>query len=322
MKKSVSMFFLLACSLFLAGLIGCSDDESSTNSNLVTGNVDDPEFVAFLDAVGGTDEFNGIMFDELLGFLDSVQAMPPLATPNQRQPGGAMSTLGTDSVFITYHESSQYWYRYISSSDTIYNPGAPNEITNASLEDSIQFLHADGPVQWPDSALLVGLNTGAALSVEVFTPAPAKLNTTGSAVASQRLSFEGDIIEKGNVTIAGVRAFAMDFSGDFEICSFGVDLAETLANIQMNISHVDSGGCPSSGLLTQIGTVSATCTGENPFTFSDTWTIVQTFLGNDMHRVVAENSTTRWEYTGSCRDDVQQSASLAARVARVMNSGR
>ena len=111
---------------------GCSDDdEGATNPTLRQGDTLDPGFLAFRD---GTDAVNEVT-DMMLGFVFNVadSVLHDADNPNAK-PLGIPTGLDVeaDSIFLTYHATSQYWYVYLFGSST--------EDT-AIVTDSVQFLH-------------------------------------------------------------------------------------------------------------------------------------------------------------------------------------
>jgi len=221
----------------------------------------------------------------IFDILDAVFDSAGQGVSGDRSHPTTVTGIEADSVYLTYHDASQYWYRYSHSvvpSDT--------DTMTTTIIDSVQFLHADGPVQWPDSTFLTGVNTGALLHI---------VSSNGSEIeADQLVTILGNIVDQGDVTLNGVQSIGMLFVSDS--CTATMDMGITATEVVLNIAHIDTSGCPESGVFQHQGTVGLECTGEGALSYSDSWTIVQTFTGDDGYIVVVENSTTRWTYSGSC----------------------
>jgi len=304
MSKKLIVLLLALGVLIIVSLTGCDKDEATNPDEKLVGDINDPQFLLFEEAMDAPDETSEIMFGLMFEFLDTVDIIHTAAPPPVNSPLSPLLA-EADTVFVVYHAGSQYWYRTAQFSEA-----TGSDTLALTLEDSLQFLHAIGPVQWPDSALLVGLNHGALLTIES--------NTEDTVEAAQWISLTGDIASEGDVTLNGTQSFGIFLTDDAGPCSFALDIATTATNVLLNIAHTDSGGCPSAGVLAQNGTVGIECTGDTTVSFSDTWTITQTFTGNDQYTIVAENSTTRWTYSGSCADE-QTKSTFAQRIRQVFN---
>jgi len=292
MKKLLKAGLLAALVLSLLIAVGCDeDDEGATGStDKQVGDLNNPEFLQVQAALEDADEFSGLMFEAVLFAIDTILFEAGQGSSGRTYPGKHLTSTEADSVLLTYHETSQYWYLYSSSQIT-----AGDDTLTMVTTDSIQFLHLDGPVQWPDSSLLIGVNNGVYLSM---------MSSGGEhIIAGQLLTVMGEILTDGDITMNGNQVFDVLLANDVDSCSLDLNLTTTATNVVLNIEHVDSSGCPSSGVLQQHGTIAIACTGTPSVSYSDTWTITQTFTGDDMYTVVAENSTTRWTYSGSCRDE-------------------
>ncbi len=291
MKKIV--VWMLALGLMVALVVGCGDDDTPTEPNdLETGSLDDAEFVLAEEAFYGAEDFSDEMFFWMELFIDSIFW-------EASQQGGSSAYVDkplADSIFATYHGSSQYWYLYFRAVDTTWGAGdVVEEIVTVILRDSMQFLHGTDPVQWPDTMLLTSVINGAGLSVSTMTG-------LGNAMATQNVTVvgaAGEIANHGDVTLDGTRTFTLVLVGEGGQCSVELDASATATEVAMNVAEMEEGGCPASGNLVHVATITIECTGDTTFTFSDTWTFDQTFFG-DTIQVVVENSTTRWTFTDTC----------------------
>ncbi|UCG62960.1 MAG: hypothetical protein JSV52_06680 [Candidatus Zixiibacteriota bacterium] len=290
MKKI--LILLLSLGVVLALVIGCSDDDGPTEPNeLLTGSTEDPEFVLAQEALFGAEDFSDEMFTWMEFFIDSVFG-------EAAQPSGSSAftaKLLADTVWVTYHEDSEYWYLYFRHDDTTWVGDVVQEVTTLRLYDSIQFQHTGDPVQWPDSSALTAVVNGVTLLVTTMTG-------QGNAMATQAVTVAGaagEIANHGDVVLDGTRTFALMLTGEGGQCSVDLEASATADDIALNIAASEEGACPESGNLVHVATITIECTGDTAFTFTDTWTFDQTFFGDSI-KVVAENSTTRWTFTDTC----------------------
>ena len=274
----IGLLTTLALALLLAA--GCDDDPAGPNEKQ-TGDLNNPEYLQLIGSMESSELYTGMLLDNIFNVTDAVFGEGAHGVSGDRSYPIAVTGIEADSVYLIYHPNSQYWYWYLQSvADTL----------TTTIIDSVQFLHAEGPVQWPDSTLLTGIHTGALLQMAF---------SSGSEIeADQLLTIMGDIVSRGDITLNGAQSIDMLFLADS--CTATMDMGTTATEVALNIAHVDGSGCPESGVFRHQGTVGIECTGQGNLSFSDSWTIVQTFTGNDTHTVVAENSTTRWTFSGDC----------------------
>lgn len=288
MKRMLLMAFMAA--FVMVFVVGCDEDDATTNTETtkITGDLNDP---AFLSMQGGLDEvesFDGEMFDMLFGLIDTILVMAPNGGKIVRQSSHSLGA-NADSVSVAYHQSSGYWYAYASIDEIVWTSDTTSDTASIIIEDSVQFLQGSMAVQWPDSALLTAIKTGASVDVTF---------TGGSVTASQNFTIAGAIIAEGDVTVNGTNA--VDVSATLlEGCTFALSMTGSATNIVLNIAAIQNDVCPTSGMLVSTGSISLECVGDTTVSFSDSWTITETFAGETI-TVVAENSTTRWTFTDSC----------------------
>ncbi len=290
MKRLLLLATLLTLGLSLAFVTGC-DEDKGTNEEKAVGDTLDPVFGAIEEGFAGVDDMTPFMLSQSLEFAffllydtsESVACKGSFDTKALR--------VASDSVFYTYHSSSQYWYFYGSHVDTSVSGDTVEDLT---VEDSIQFLHGVNPVQWPDSNQLTGIKAGG--SVSAYS-APAD-----TLLFNQNFTIIGDIPGMGDVVINGngqVTA-AGDFDTDsLSSCHGSLTMTQTISNVELNLTTLEEDDCPTAGTVVNTGTVSIECTGDTTFSFSDSWTITQTFSG-DIITIVFENSTTIWTVTYTC----------------------
>lgn len=286
------LILLLSLGLVLAVVYGCSDDDGPTEPNdLQTGSLDDPEFQLAQEAFFDAEDFSDEMFDWMELFIDSIF----FEAAQQSSSSSFTAKLLADTIWVTYHEDSEYWYLYFRHDDTTWDGDAVQEVTTTRLYDSMQFLHGDVPQQWPDSNLLTGIANGALLTVGTLTG-------LGSATATQDITITGaagELAHEGDVVLAGTRTFALGIVGEGGQCTADLEASATATAIALNIAASEEGACPESGRLVHVATIALACTGDTTFSFSDTWRFDQTFYGDSI-KVVVENSTTRWTFTDTC----------------------
>ena len=290
MKRLLFLGLLMMLGVSLTFLSGCDEDEATNPPEKAVGDTLDPIFVAIEEGFKGVDEATGFLLDQSIGFVlfilydtsESVAGKVPFGTESLES--------ASDSVVFTYHSSSQYWYFYVSSADT-----SGDTVLSLTFEDSIQFLHGDNPVQWPDSTELTGIKAGISFSMYM---------TPGDTLsASQNFTIFGDIPGFGDVVINGNGQVTA--AGDFDSDSLGschgsLIMTQTISDVDVNLTDLEEeNACPNSGVIYYTGAVNLECVGDGSLEFHDNWTITQTFSG-DYITTVFENSTTVWTVTYTC----------------------
>ncbi|MEW6413244.1 MAG: hypothetical protein AB1483_12360 [Candidatus Zixiibacteriota bacterium] len=293
MRKLI--LFAVIIGLALSVVVGCGDDDDTPTTPIVKddGELNDPEFLAALEAYYTA----GSMSDMMLGWIDilidTVFEDSALLSASGKP---IVITATSDSVYGTYHSTSNYWYFYASAVDTIFGQGqVVEDIVTFLLEDSIQFLHGTTPVQWPDSTLLTAIKNGVALTLD---------SGEGDLTAGQFLTLTGDIVMRGDVTLTGSRSFDMAiYDESDDTCTLTLDMTTTASSIEGNLTVLEEGGCPSAGSLTNAGIIGINCSGDSAWSFNDNWVVTETFYG-DSSVVVFENTTTRWTFTDYCESGI------------------
>ena len=288
MKNLIKTGLLMALAFALLLAIGCDEDDPAGPADKQIGDVNNPAFQQLMASMETSELYTGMLLDDIFDVLDAVFEEAAPGVSGDRSHPFAVTGIEADSVSLVYHATSQYWFWYLHSES-----GTALDTLAMTIIDSVQFLHADGPVQWPDSTLLTGIHTGAFL--EMVSGADNEIE------ASQLLTVMGDIVNRGDITLNGAQSIDLLFVADS--CTVTMDMSTTATEVVVNLAHVDTAGCPESGAFQHQGTVGIECTGQGALNFNDTWTVVQTFTGDDMFAIVAENSTTRWTYSGSCLGD-------------------
>lgn len=294
MKK----FFILATVMLIIGglifILGCSDDEETTEPVVKqTGDTNAVDFEAAGEAMGFVDEVNNMMFGMMFEIMDTIYNDPGFPASSKSGLTEFSAGVDSDTLILTYHSGTNYWYLFAQSVDTESVDLQPVVITMTFM-DSLQFLHSGTPVQWPDSALLTGVKHGVSL---VFTSS----DSLGGVTAHQLVTVSGDIPNAGDAEIDGISSFDIFIQTDDSTpyCFFDVNLGANFVDIMANLEGLSYDGCPSSGSASYSGAMSLGCVGDTSFTYNDNWSVVQTFSGTSMHYVV-ENSTYRWEFDDDC----------------------
>lgn len=282
--------FILILGLMLTFVIGCGDDDEEVVAPTTkeTGELTDPDFLAVYGLLLGTETYSDSLLDCMDNFIDAVEDSAAQTAPG-KLPGTASSAL---EIVITYHESSQYWHRHITDADTIRQGQTIVDVITVELEDSIQFKEGTAVVQWPDTAALTEIATGALLAINTQSG-------TGNVTAAQNITVVGEIASRGDITLNGTRSFNLGWSDQSGSCTATMDIDAVGTDIAMNITLMNDQGCPESGTLHHTGDITIGCTGDTTWSYSDTWTVSQVFYG-DSTVVRIENSTTRWDYVDYC----------------------
>lgn len=295
MKKSLMILLIAIVATGLVLVIGCSKDDEETTQPVVkqTGDPNAEEFEATGAAFGFIEMLNQEMFGFMFETIDTILNDPGFPVASKGRFAVFSTGTTSDTIFLTYHAGSQYWYLYAQAVDTE-TIELEDVIITLTVTDSIQFLHGAIPVQWPDSALLTGVKNGASMEMSFS-------NEMASIDAHQRITVMGDLPGYGDIEVDGNSSFDvyMSMDGVEQSCTFDMNLSSTLTDIMMNLVNMDAGGCPSSGRASYGGAINLACQGDTTFTFNDNWSVVQTFTGTTIQYVV-ENSTHRWEFEEPC----------------------
>ena len=309
MKRLLFLGLLMMLGVALTFLSGCDEDKDGTGpTEKAIGDTQDPVFGAIEEGFEGIDEMTSMLLDVSLKFMDSVLNDPGHLASGKWSFGIQGLGVAADSFLYTYHSNTQYWYFYFAW-DTIENEGM--DTVSLTIEDSIQFLHGASPVQWPNSAELTGIKVGGSFEISSMNE--------GSVSLHQNFTITGDIAGLGDVVITGNGQLSIDLDSYESPCSFDFDMNQTISNLQLNITEPgEEEGCPTAGTIRHVGAVSVECTGDTTFTFSDTWSITQTFSG-DIITTVFENSTTVWTVTYTCNGGTAAPWSRFKGVGRILD---
>ncbi|MCP4567276.1 MAG: hypothetical protein GY841_06830 [FCB group bacterium] len=274
MKRYLMILPALMLCLALSLFIGCSDDDDGTIVNTITGDNNDPDLAMFMEEFEDMDDLTGTMFDLTFGmFIDSI-----LNTAHKPQiPTGP-------NLSITYHPDSKFWICELEEYNSF-------DSTTMYFTDSIQFLHGEAIVQWPDPGYLSELRSYLTLVVTG--------NHLDTAIAHQNLVVTVDNPGSDTIVVNGSQDLYASYD-DVDIDMNDTTICETDVNYNIAINSLivdmDSDDGPYSGSITYTGTLSVNCTGAHPGSVSGSWSVVQTFTPNGVNLSITHNNTV-WTIT-------------------------
>jgi hypothetical protein len=296
MKRTFLTIVVLSVVAGLVYIAGCSNDNKSTTSSTTKpmGDTLDPVFIGANQALEGAKDSLpaalGAMVGGLWGVVDSMGAL------KSEKPLGAMQP---DSVW--FNSDNNYWYALEETSDIYYRYQI----------DSLQFMHGNTAVQWPDTNLLTRINggvyavvTGGILDKALVGDTVFKYTFQGSMSGEA-----GSIAHYGDVAISGSGNIYIDFlpakdASDLS-CGYEIDDNYQINHVQLNLITVfELDGCPVSGNVTHNAGLTLACTGDTTFANTDNWYLQESFA-NDSTYYILENSVHRWETSEACSDSIQ-----------------
>jgi hypothetical protein len=252
--------------LFLA--TGCSDD----NQPLTQGDPADPAFTTFQAQFEPVFDMTGQMVEMVFATLDGVTA---------QQSGGVAPLAAEYGLSLAWNEETQFWVGHL----TFCSEG---DTTCFTAVDSVQFLGASGPVQYPDESL-----SEIRSFIDVAVTGPGILE----AHAYQNLVFtlDGQMVAMNGA--GGHDASYMGEDGSGGSCEFEAHFTMTAQDVVMSLS---SGGCPVSGAATYNGSLQASCTGgEADFNVGGSYYVTSSFQ-NGMMSTTVTSGDNFWTYTEPC----------------------
>ncbi len=281
---------LIVLLLAVAGLVllaGCSDDDTGTNTNLAKGKLSDPVFQALNSSLYISEGYANLLMN--FGYMVGDSVIGHAENPGVKGiwTESALAA-ASDSIFLTYHDDSQYWYLYYRHAD---------DSETLVIEDSVQYFHGLTPVQWPDSTQWVRINMSGSLS---FVEAGGEGNIT----VGQSVSLTRSLAAPNVILLNGSDVFDVDIRNyDHGVtCGYDLSMTGTYTNIALNFA--DEEECPSSGSYVYRGSAAMECTGDPGFSLEDSWTIATEYRGDSV-RTTVENATTRWVFNEPCDDQGQ-----------------
>ncbi len=278
--KRILLFGGVALGLALAGLFGCGDDDV-TNPELKTGELDDPEFLAAVQALdqSGVDDVAKEMY---YGFQDFVWSIFMDFGPGTSREVPHQAQQGPIPV-MWYDETTGYWHRVRSGA----------ELGWGIMEDSLQFMTASGPSPLPAEDSLTECFMG---SSEVFGE-----NADTNLFRSRLYSFAWGGPDNPVLTLNGSQTtaqHAMITIKQAQLTAFEVSATSKVTGAVLDPS-VDP-VCPDGGEVTSTVTIlTSWSTGDTILTFNGVWHIGQTF-STDSTIVVMDNGSTQWTYIEYC----------------------
>ncbi len=291
MKRIILTLVIILAITGLVYFAGCSDDDETSTGTTTkpAGDTLDYTYIgaeqALSDAMNNVPLELNAMINGLWGVLDSMASLPS-AKP--------LSVLQPDTVW--YNADNSYWYAIEETTG----------LSNSYQIDSLQFMHGNTAVQWPDTAQLTRINGG---MYAVVTN-----GVVSKAVAADTLfkyTFQGSVFgEAGNiaaysdVTVVGAGSVYLQNmpvkDASVLYCQYAISDNFVIGNVQLNLYLVfDQGSCPESGTITHNAALTLSCSGDSTFTNTDNWYAQESFVNDSSHFVV-ENSKYRWEKTEDC----------------------
>ena len=266
------LIILPAVLLFVAMpfFIGCSDDDEDTVINSIPGDLNDPNLAMFLEEFEGMDDLTEEMFSTATGlFMDSI--IRSAAKPK---------TITGPLFLITYHEDSKFWYCEAENYD-------PTDSMTFFYIDSIQFMHGDNIVQWPNPELLT--------SVSSYLTLHASGPHVDTAIAHQDMVVTIAVPGSDTLTINGTQDFMASYEftdidlNDTTVCQVDIDYDMSIDDLEVAMAGETNG--PHAGTITYTGTMNMECTGADAGSISGSWTVVQTFTPEGSTLVITHNNT-------------------------------
>ncbi len=300
MRRLLFLSLLTIAIASVSLLFGCSS--TSTGSGpLAAGDTTDATFKTAASIFQGADIYDQEMMYMMLAMSGSI-TQPPAKVNAKADPLGIAAVVGPTPV---YHETSQYWYIGVDT-----NLVSELDTTDYFFADSLQFLHGNTPVQYPDSSLLTTIKYGARMEM-------ARKNVADTIIVTQRSTVSGAagaIANRGTVQINAIGTFhghgenMPGPSDSIPNCSASFNFANAWNGVTVNIAQVmDSGACPTAGSIAHVGTLTVNCVNDqNSLQFAGYWTM-RTLFSDTIATVTYESPTTRWTVTRTCGQDQLQS---------------
>ena len=257
-------------------LTGCNDDNT-----LTPGDPADPDFQSFQQEFGNIEETThsmmGTSFEVIGDILDG-----PAATQNPSFQGITYT--------LDYNETAQFWVAHLVLDD--------EAGTVATFEESLQFIAAGHPVQYPEpgtldlvrSFLTVGVN-GPAGSLSGFQNLTAVPHVQESVIL---------VTLNGTGGLEGTFTHSETDSSGTTDCSVDASFATTVSQLVVNVTEGAS-PCPLSGSITHNGNLHVLCTGAHPGEFDGHWTVSASFEDGTATVSCASGGNV-WHYTAPCEE--------------------
>ena len=294
---------LLVLALFATGAViwalvaGCSST-STGPAALMVGDTNSP---VFQTASGVFDTAQAYSNDAFSGSFDLAGGIFAAKSPSNLWAGSPQ--IVNPAV---YHADSKFWFRSRTGTEYRHRPGNPDSITDSLAwvrNDSIQFRTVDSAVMTPDSATLAEVKSGCSFNVRSYN-GPDSLS---AGHVFDVVGAAGAIWGKGDVVINGAGSTNADLTklkhrqDTLTICDITVGLSSMWNNLHANLAQVlDSGGCPSSGVISHAGTLNVACSQAlDSLKFNGSWSRTKTF-NNGMITIVFQSPTTQWTVTRTC----------------------
>ena len=294
MKTMSRLILLIALLLPALGLLGCSlsDKNQSSPTDPDTENLTDDEYEATSEALGMSREYMNEMLAEMLsgvGRIDAQSGSPSLSAA----PGSVFGSTEADSVFMEYDPSTGYWRLYTYVED---NVGG----MSLTYIDTLQFRTGGTFTQWPNETVTeirCGIRlTAAPLANSENAPDQLSLDY------GMAMSVAGELWTEGLVEVDADGSFTFDaaFSDSTSSCDFGFGVDLEIWDLQMDLSVLDAGSCPTGGTISSSGNLDWYCVSDDATLDVDgSWTAMETY-SEDGVVVVMEADGQQYNYSGPC----------------------
>lgn len=285
MKRFVCLLAIIGIAI-VAQFGGCGeDDDNVTGTQLVAGDTTAYEYQevrGLLYSGMGMERWSLMHLNSPLRAFDSIRDLAGSVVI----PRGLKAP--QDTLILEYHADSRYWYHYRAYEAAI---------TTYVLTDSIQFLHGDSIVQWPDSALLSAVKIGCHY---VDSSAGQWLNVVEHDITLTGYLYAGYPLSLSGQQSLLAESYEYKDVGTGDTCHTRIDFNSTMTELGVTRDGLIDALCPTSGMFASQGTVLRECHfNDSSHTLDGGWTIRTTYA-DTMMTITFENQTYRWVWESEC----------------------
>jgi len=287
MKRFVILVCMVLPVAAISFVIGCSS--SSSDNDLVAGDVNDPEFQFVSEFLDPT-ELNALGTGVELAFLfwDSIPGVNAARTPHPRPQSLQDEGVVVEEYSYSYADG---WHIFTFSlfADEFF------DTLDISGVDSVRFLVAGVPMQIPDSTV-----DALAIRASVDVGLRSGMLTVSSDQSLDIANLTYDMLTPVTVNGTSNEEAAFELETDSVDCSFGLTSSMTITDL---VGYIEGEDCPSSGRIDVGATVDIDCVGTdaNPgvLDVSGGWT-ASAIYHDGMVDLSYSDGTTLWETTEQC----------------------
>lgn len=274
-----------------AGMFSCTDKKSTDGGDgPMTGNMNDPEFLAVEEGYDIVDSTALASFDGLFDILGFIDDLNPASPPG---PSRFSRSAAADTCIFTHNfdDVTKWWTTTLVCWNDV-----GDTLTHS---DSVQIFDGTTAVQYPSTAT-TEIRNHKHLSIDFHS------NGEGTVDAFHDWVVNGAIGTLGDVLVNGEGSLNVNGVGERGFCAHSLQLSTEFVDIAINLTEYrtnDDPHCPTAGTVSHEGSASLLCTGTNGNgNWSDSWTIVTVF--NDSGNTTTfENSRARWVAHSLCGED-------------------